>query len=95
MRKLVEVRTKHVGALKNWDFPIEGLSEMILVNIASKHLNRESRKLSLIREELPMLGDLMDFIRERSRIPESAATVAVCSEIETTESVCSNDQGNM
>ncbi|XP_058456473.1 uncharacterized protein LOC131433883 [Malaya genurostris] len=73
LRKLVEVSTKHVDALKNRDFPVEGLSEMILVNIVSKHLDRESRKLwesSLSREELPSFGDLMEFVRERTDTSE-------------------------
>nr|XP_029713197.1 uncharacterized protein LOC115257565 [Aedes albopictus] len=71
MRKLVETCTKHVDALKNQELPVEGLSEMILINLISKRLDRESRKLwesSLNRGELPSFDDLMEFLKERSRV---------------------------
>lgn len=71
LRKLLEICTKHIDALKNRQLPVEGLSEMILVNIVCKRMDRESRKLwesSLSREELPVFCDLLDFIKERSRV---------------------------
>lgn len=81
MRKLVETCTKHVDALKNRELPVEGLSEMILVNLISKRLDRESRKLwetSLVRGDLPSFDDLIDFLKDRSRVlqrlPSNAST---------------------
>ncbi|XP_065094914.1 uncharacterized protein LOC135715715 [Ochlerotatus camptorhynchus] len=71
MRKLVETCTKHVDALKTRELPVEGLSELILINLISKRMDRESRKLwesSLNRGELPSFEVLIDFLKERSRV---------------------------
>ncbi|XP_058456726.1 uncharacterized protein LOC131434098 [Malaya genurostris] len=71
LRKLIDATTKHVDALLSRELAVEGLAEMILINLISKRLDKDTRKLwesQLPKEELPSYTDLIDFLRERSRI---------------------------
>lgn len=71
LRNLIDTCTKNVDALKNRELPVAGLSEMILINVISKRLDKETRKLwesQLPADELPTYADMMEFLRERGRI---------------------------
>ncbi|XP_053686219.1 uncharacterized protein LOC128735755 [Sabethes cyaneus] len=71
LRSLLETCTKHVDALKNRDLPVDKLSEMMLVNMIAKRLDKETRKLwesQIPTNELPSYRDMIDYLRERSRI---------------------------
>lgn len=71
LRNLLDACMKHVDALKNRSLPVEGLSEMILVNVVAKRLDKETRKLwesQIPADELPSYTDMIDFLRDRSRI---------------------------
>ncbi|XP_055527207.1 uncharacterized protein LOC129719822 [Wyeomyia smithii] len=71
LRNLLDTCTKHVDALKNRQLVVDGLSEMILVNLIAKRLDKETRKLwksQIPGDELPAYSDLIDYLRERSRI---------------------------
>ncbi|XP_062713663.1 uncharacterized protein LOC134290521 [Aedes albopictus] len=71
LRKLIDTCTKHVDALKNRQLPVEGLAEMILVNVIAKRLDKETRKLwesQLAQDELPAYAEMIDYLRERVRI---------------------------
>ncbi|XP_058817812.1 uncharacterized protein LOC131681118 [Topomyia yanbarensis] len=71
LRKLIDVCTKHVDALINRQLPVEGLAEMIVVNVIAKRLDKDTRKLwesQLLKEELPTFIEMMEFLRERCRI---------------------------
>ncbi|XP_065082000.1 uncharacterized protein LOC135704456 [Ochlerotatus camptorhynchus] len=71
LRNLLDTCTKNIDALKNRELPVGGLSEMILVNVISKQLDKETRKLwesQLPVDELPTYADMVDFLRERGRI---------------------------
>ncbi|XP_055543399.1 uncharacterized protein LOC129728947 [Wyeomyia smithii] len=71
LRNLLDTCTKHVDALKNRQLVVDGLSEMILVNLIAKRLDKETRKLwesQIPADELPAYSDFIDYLRERSRI---------------------------
>lgn len=71
LRKLIDTCIKHVDALKNRELPVEGLAEMILINLIAKRLDKETRKLwesQLSQEELPSYVEMIDYLRERVRI---------------------------
>ncbi|XP_062556797.1 uncharacterized protein LOC134221623 [Armigeres subalbatus] len=71
LRNLLDICTKHVDALKNRSLPVEGLAEMILLNVIAKRLDKETRKLyesQIPSDELPTYTETIDFLRERSRI---------------------------
>ncbi|XP_058817243.1 uncharacterized protein LOC131680544 [Topomyia yanbarensis] len=71
LRKLIDTCSKHVDALNNRDLPVDGLAEMILVNLVAKRLDKDTRKLwesQLPKEELPSFSLMLNFLRERSRI---------------------------
>lgn len=79
LRKLVESCSKHVDALKNHDLPVEGLSEMMLINIINKRLDRETRKQwesSLSRDDQPSYDELIDFLKDRSRVLQKLSSHA-------------------
>ncbi|XP_055603942.1 uncharacterized protein LOC129752177 [Uranotaenia lowii] len=71
LRKLVEALSKNVDALKNRNLPVEGLSEMMLINVVGKCMDRETRKLwesSMKSGTLPSYQQLVEFLKERSRV---------------------------
>ncbi|XP_058840546.1 uncharacterized protein LOC131696033 [Topomyia yanbarensis] len=71
LRTLIDSCSKHVDALKNRELLVEGLSEMILVNVIAKRLDKDTRKIwesQLSQEELPSYTEMIDYLRERVRI---------------------------
>lgn len=71
LRNLLDTLTKHVDALKNRSLHVAGLSEMILLNVVAKRLDKETRKLwesQIPFDELPTYTDMIAFLRERSRV---------------------------
>lgn len=83
---MVESCTKHVDALKNHDLPMEGLSEMMLINIISKRLDRETRKhweSSLSHDDQPSYDDLLEFLKDRCRILQKLSNHGQASQPQT------------
>nr|XP_029729928.1 uncharacterized protein LOC115267196 [Aedes albopictus] len=77
--KLVDICTKHTGALSSHGFKVEGLAELLLVNVLYKKLDRETQEqweLELGAGDLPVFSEFMDFLRERtcSSADQSLAT---------------------
>ncbi|XP_058446018.1 uncharacterized protein LOC131427111 [Malaya genurostris] len=71
LRKLIDTCSKNVDALNNRNLPVNGLAEMMLVNLVAKRLDKETRKLwesQLPKEELPSFLLMIDFLRERCRV---------------------------
>lgn len=71
LSKLVEVCVKHTDALNGHGFPIEGLAELIIVNVLYKKLDKETQELWETRlgsGELPDFEEFVDFLRERGRV---------------------------
>lgn len=69
--KLVDICTKHTEALTVHGFKVEGLGELMLVNILYKKLDRESQeqwKLEIGSGELPVFREFLEFLRERGRV---------------------------
>ncbi|XP_062558044.1 uncharacterized protein LOC134222916 [Armigeres subalbatus] len=88
LRKLIDTCTKHVDALKNRELPVEGLAEMILVNVIAKRLDKDTRKLwesQLSQEELPSYIEMIDYLRERIRILQKMTGYAVQRAVSTTK----------
>ncbi|XP_062538698.1 uncharacterized protein LOC134206973 [Armigeres subalbatus] len=73
LRKLIDVCTKNVDALKNLDLPVDGLGESMLINRIAKKLDDETRKaweLDQAGKDMPDYDSTMDFLRERCRVLE-------------------------
>lgn len=71
LSKLVELCVKHTDALNGHGFPVEGLAELILVNVLYKKLDKETQELwetKLGSGELPDFEEFVDFLRERGRV---------------------------
>ncbi|XP_062542430.1 uncharacterized protein LOC134210395 [Armigeres subalbatus] len=71
LSKLVEVCVKHTDALHGHGLPIEGLSELILVNILYKKLDKETQEqweTKLGSGNLPEFDEFIEFLRERGRV---------------------------
>nr|XP_029734131.1 uncharacterized protein LOC115269490 [Aedes albopictus] len=69
--KLVDICTKHTEALSSHGFKVEGLAELLLVNVLYKKLDRETQEqweLELGAGDLPVFSEFMDFLRERGRV---------------------------
>ncbi|XP_065072518.1 uncharacterized protein LOC135696909 [Ochlerotatus camptorhynchus] len=69
--KLVEVCAKHADALKGHGYVVEGLSELIIVNVLYKKLDRETQEhweLKLGTGKTPVFKEFMDFLREMGRV---------------------------
>ncbi|XP_062541819.1 uncharacterized protein LOC134209806 [Armigeres subalbatus] len=88
LRKLIDTCTKHVDALKNRELPVDGLAEMILVNVIAKRLDKDTRKLwesQLSQEELPTYTEMIDYLRERVRILQKMTGYAERRGVSTTK----------
>nr|XP_029724613.1 uncharacterized protein LOC109406186 [Aedes albopictus] len=69
--KLVEICAKHSEALTGHGYPVEGLAELVFVNVIYKKLDRETQEqweLKLGSGELPDYVEFMEFLRERGRV---------------------------
>lgn len=69
--KLVELCAKHSDALTGHGFPVEGLSELVLVNVIYKKLDKETQEqweLKIGSGALPDYVEFMEFLRERGRV---------------------------
>ncbi|XP_058827840.1 uncharacterized protein LOC131687763 [Topomyia yanbarensis] len=68
---LVELCGKHTDALNGHGYPVEGLAELILVNVLYKKLDKETQEqweTKLGSGELPEFDEFIDFLRERGRV---------------------------
>ncbi|XP_053685603.1 uncharacterized protein LOC128735132 [Sabethes cyaneus] len=66
-----KVTRENRDALSSHGFKVEGLAELILVNILYKKLDKETQEqweLELGRGELPVFSSFLDFLRERGRV---------------------------
>ncbi|XP_055612530.1 uncharacterized protein LOC129759143 [Uranotaenia lowii] len=73
LRKLIDVCTKNVDALRNLGLNVTGLGESMLLNRIASRLDSETRKaweLSQKIDELPDYAETMEFLRERCRVLE-------------------------
>ncbi|XP_055614819.1 uncharacterized protein LOC129761137 [Toxorhynchites rutilus septentrionalis] len=77
LRKLLDVSTKNVEALKKLELPVEGLGEQMLVNIISSRMDKATRVAWETRQEsgvLPSYSKTMAFLQEQCRIIEKIET---------------------
>ncbi|XP_055632763.1 uncharacterized protein LOC129773201 [Toxorhynchites rutilus septentrionalis] len=73
LRKLIDTVSKNVDALKNLDLPVEGLGEMMLLNVLVKKFDLETRKawgLNQKDNELADYNSTMEFLKERCKVYE-------------------------
>ncbi|XP_065088026.1 uncharacterized protein LOC135709560 [Ochlerotatus camptorhynchus] len=73
LRKLIDVCSRNVDALKNLELPVEGLGESILINRITKKLDDETREaweLDQSANEMPDYDSTMEFLKERCRVLE-------------------------
>lgn len=69
--QLVETCSKHVDALDGHSYPVEGLGELILLNVLYKKLDKETQEqweMKTPRGEVPEYETFMEFLRERGRV---------------------------
>lgn len=69
--KLVEVCAKHSEALAGHGYPVEGLAELVMVNVIYKKLDKETQEqweLKIGSGALPEFEEFMEFLRERGRV---------------------------
>ncbi|XP_055527617.1 uncharacterized protein LOC129720196 [Wyeomyia smithii] len=69
--KLVDICTKHTDALNGHGFSVDGLAELILVNVIYKKLDKETQEqweVKIGHDEVPMYDEFIDFLRERGRV---------------------------
>nr|XP_029729299.1 uncharacterized protein LOC109410486 [Aedes albopictus] len=89
LRKLIDTVSKNVDALKNLELPVEGLGEMVLLNVLVKKFDLETRKawgLDQKDNELADFKSTMDFLKERCKVYEkisrsSKATAEVVKQV--------------
>ncbi|XP_055522586.1 uncharacterized protein LOC129716774 [Wyeomyia smithii] len=84
LRKIIDTCCKHVDALKNLELPVQGLGEVMLLNILSKKLDIETRKaweLSQTKGDLAKYSSTMDFLKERCRVYEKISRCSKPTEI--------------
>ncbi|XP_053681617.1 aminopeptidase N-like [Sabethes cyaneus] len=81
LAKLVDICTKHTDALNSHGYPVEGLAELILVNVIYKKLDKETQEqwevkighedlpANMLRSSQPRLQlNAKDIIKNRSRL---------------------------
>lgn len=69
--ELVETCSKHVDALEGHSFPVEGLGELILLNVIYKKLDKvtqEQWEMKVPKGEVPEYETFIEFLRERGRV---------------------------
>ncbi|XP_062541109.1 uncharacterized protein LOC134209144 [Armigeres subalbatus] len=69
--QLVETCSKHVDALEGHNYLVDGLGELILLNVLYKKLDKETQEqweLKVPRGEVPDYETFMEFLRERGRV---------------------------
>nr|XP_029721528.1 uncharacterized protein LOC115262781 [Aedes albopictus] len=67
----VETCSKHVDALECHSFPVEGLGELILLNVIYKKLDKvtqEQWEMKVPKGEVPEYETFIEFLRERGRV---------------------------
>lgn len=68
---MVEISVKHTDALKSHGYPVDGLSELILVNVLYKKLDgdtQEQWESKLGSGQMPDFTVFMDFLKEKGRV---------------------------
>lgn len=73
LRKLVNTVSKNVDALKNLELPVDGLGEIMLLNVLVKKFDIETRKAWGLRQKDNELADFkstMEFLKERCKVYE-------------------------
>ncbi|XP_062542292.1 uncharacterized protein LOC134210267 [Armigeres subalbatus] len=73
LRKIIDTCSKNVDGLKNLQLPVDGLGEMMLLNVLSKKMDLETRKaweLNKGHEDLQDYDSTMEFLKERCRVYE-------------------------
>nr|XP_029723165.1 uncharacterized protein LOC115264003 [Aedes albopictus] len=71
--ELVETCSKHVDALEGHSYPVEGLGELILLNVLYKKLDKETQEqweMKVPKGEVPEYEMFIEFLRERGRVLE-------------------------
>ncbi|XP_062704274.1 uncharacterized protein LOC115255965 [Aedes albopictus] len=69
---MVEISVKHTDALKSHGYPVDGLSELILVNVLYKKLDGDTQEQweskLLGSGQMPDFTVFMDFLKEKGRV---------------------------
>lgn len=77
LRKLLDVSSKNIEALKNLDLPLQGLGEQMVINIISSRMDKATRVAWEIRQKpgiLPSYKDTMEFLQEQCKVTEKIET---------------------
>ncbi|XP_055550483.1 uncharacterized protein LOC129732993 [Wyeomyia smithii] len=73
LRRLIDICSKNVDALRNLELPVHGLGKSMLINRIAKKLDDETRKaweLNQSTNEMPDYDITMEFLKERCRVLE-------------------------
>ncbi|XP_062706673.1 uncharacterized protein LOC134287789 [Aedes albopictus] len=99
LRVLIDTCIKHVDVLRNRSFPVVGLSEMILVNVVAKRLDKKTRQLwesHIPADVLPSYADMIDFLQDRCNILQKTNSYPEqCPSAQTEQSGKPNEQSTL
>ncbi|XP_065076229.1 uncharacterized protein LOC135699811 [Ochlerotatus camptorhynchus] len=73
LRKLIDTCSKNVDALRNLQLPVNGLGEMMLLNVLSKKFDIDTQKAWALNQKDKELADYkstMEFLKERCKVYE-------------------------